>query len=279
MTMADKRMRGKRVLVTGSGTGIGKGVALGFAREGADVVFHYSHSAEGALKAADEARALGVRAVAIPADFGQLPEVQALARQAIDFLGGIDVLVNSAGITMNRRIEEVTAEQFETLYHVNVRAPYFLIQAVVPVMAAGGGGAIINVSSIHAFAGMQEHSVYAATRGAIVAMTRTLAVELAHKRIRVNAIAPGSVLVENYANAFDNFDPSQCTGQNIPVGFIGQPSDIAGAAIFLASDESRFILGQTLIVDGGTLAFMAIGVPLHQPLTGVHFGRGYVPGI
>ena len=277
--MADKRMQGRRVLVTGAGTGIGQGIALGFARAGADVVFHYSHSAPGAAEAVEEARRLGVRAAAIPADFNSLAEVQALAAQAADFLGGIDVLVNNAGITMNRPIEDVTAEQFETLYRVNVRAPYFLIQAVAPVMEARGGGAIVNISSIHAFAGMQEHSVYAATRGAIVAMTRTLAIELAHKKIRVNGIAPGSVLVENYARASDDFDPSQCTGANIPAGFIGQPADIAEAAIFLASEQSRFVLGQTLIVDGGALAFMAIGVPLHQPLTGVHFGRGYVPGI
>jgi len=277
--MTDRtRVRGKRVLVTGAGTGIGKGIALGFAREGADVVLHYSHSAAGALEAAKEAAALGVRAKAIRADFDSVPGVQALGKQAIEFLGGIDVLVNNAGITMNKPLGEVTAEQFDVLYHVNVRAPFFLTQAVVPAMQERGG-AVINISSIHAFAGLQEHTVYAATRGAVVSMTRVMAIELAHKNIRVNGIAPGSILVENYANAAEGFDPSKLSGANIPVGFIGRPGDIAEAAIFLASDQARFILGQTLIVDGGTTAFMAIGLPLHEPLTGMHFGRGYVPGV
>jgi len=275
--MGEGRLRGKRALVSGSGTGIGQGIALGFAREGADVVFHYSHSAQGALAGVEEVRKLGVRATALQADFSKTDQVKALGEKAAAFLGGVDVLVNNAGITLNLDFDKVSPEQFDLLYGVNVRAPFFLTQSVLPAMAARGG-AIINISSIHAFAGLQEHSVYAGTRGAIVAFTRTLAMELAHRKIRVNCIAPGSILVGNYAKAVDHFDPAACTGANIPVGFIGQPVDIAEAAIFLASDQSRFILGQTLIVDGGTTAYMAIGLPLHQPMN-AHFGRGYVPGV
>lgn len=272
-----KRMQGKRVLVVGSGTGIGRGIADRFASEGADVAFHYGRSAEGARASVKAAQALGVRAEAFQADLRDPQQARSLGLRAVEFLGGLDVLVYNAGITLNKPFEQVTVEQFDTLYAVNVRAAFFVTQSVVPTMIAQGGGCIINITSIHAFEGLQEHSVYAGTRGAIVSYTRALAIELAPKNIRVNAIAPGSIFVENYAQVVPDFDP-QAAGKNIPVGFVGCPGDIAAAAMFLASDEARFILGQTIIVDGGTTAFMPIGLALGQPMN-AHFGTGYVPGV
>jgi NAD(P)-dependent dehydrogenase (short-subunit alcohol dehydrogenase family) len=271
-------MKGKRVLVTGAGTGIGREVALEFCRVGADVVVHYSGSRDGAMAAVEQARQEGASKVTVlQADFRDRDAPARLGREAAEFLGGLDVLVNNASITMNRPFEQVTPEQFDTLYNVNIRAMFFLAQAAVPFMRRQGGGAIINMSSIHAFEGCQEHTVYAGTKGAIVAFTRVLAVELAPQGIRVNGISPGAVEVENHHKIFPNHD-RDAFGRLIPCGFLGQPLDIAKVAVFLASDEARYIVGQTLIVDGGTTSWMPFGEGFRQPM-GVQFGQGYVPGL
>ena len=274
----EKRMAGKKVLVTGAGTGIGQGVALEFCRQGADVVLHYSQSREGALETVAQAQREGTKKVtAIHADFRQADAPGQLAREAIEFLGGIDVLVNNSGITMNRPFEKVTVEQFDTVYHVNIRAMYFVTQGVVPIMARQGHGVVINTSSVHAFEGYQEHTVYAGTKGAINAFTRVLAVELAPKGIRVNAIAPGAVEVEAHHKVVAGFDPV-AFGKLIPCGFVGQPVDIAKVAVFLASDDARYIVGQTIVVDGGTTSWMPFGDGFRQPVGG-QFGKEYVPGL
>jgi glucose 1-dehydrogenase/3-oxoacyl-[acyl-carrier protein] reductase len=174
-------MAGKRVLVTGAGTGIGRGVGLEFAREGAAVVFHYAHSSSGADSAVAEAIRLRGKAKAIHADFTQVEPVQQLAKQAIEFLGGLDTLVNNAGITFNVPFEDVTPVQFDTLYSVNVRAQFFLTQACLPALMETGKGTVVNLSSVHAFADMTEQSVYAGTKGAIVSYTREMALELIQK--------------------------------------------------------------------------------------------------
>lgn len=271
------KMKDKLVLVTGAGTGIGRGVALEFAREGAQVALHYAHSAEGAQSAVGEIIASGGRGAAFQADLQHVEECQRLVNQATEFLGGLDVLVNNAGITMNLPFEQVTPEQFDTLYHVNVRAMFFITQSAVPTVQDRGGGVVINMTSVHAFEGMPEHSVYAGTKGAIVAFTRELAIELAPRGVRVNAIAPGAVEVENYYKAMPDFNAEQA-GQAIPAGFIGQPRDIARTAVFLASDDARFIVGQTLVVDGGTTSWMPFNDGFRKPMD-AHFGKGYVPEI
>jgi len=269
-------MEGKRVLVTGAGTGIGRAIGLEFARQGAQVAFHYSQSGAGAASAAEEVCRNGGRAAAFQADLSRIDSVRSLAEDALRFLGYADILVNNAGITMNAPFETVTVEQFDILYAVNIRAMFFLTQAVVPGMLKQGKGVVINLSSIHAFGGQNEHSVYATTKGAIVAFTRQLGIELAPKGVRVNAIAPGAIEVENYYKALPNFDP-QAEGRNIPVGFVGQPEDIARVAVFLASEDARYIVGQTLIVDGGTTSWFAFRDDFQKPDSGT-WGKGYVPG-
>jgi NAD(P)-dependent dehydrogenase (short-subunit alcohol dehydrogenase family) len=273
-----QRMKGKRVLVTGSGTGIGKEVALEFCREGADVVFHYSGSREGAMAAVEQAIREGAANVtAIQADFRQADAPVELAAKAIEYLGGIDILVNNAGITLNLPFENVSAEQFDTLFSVNIRAMYFVTQTVVRTMLQQGAGVIVNTSSIHAFEACAEHTVYAATKGAINSFTRVLAIELAPKGIRVNAVVPGAIEVEAHHKIFPNHNAAEF-GKAIPVGFLGQPTDIAKTVLFLASDDARYIIGQSLIVDGGTTSWMPFGEGYKQPVGG-QFGRGYVPGL
>lgn len=276
MDEQSKRMLGKRALVTGAGTGIGRAVGLELAREGAAVVFHYAYKWENAISAAEEVIRAGGKAKALQADFIKLDSLRHLADEAVDFLGGVDILVNNAGISMNAPIEKVTPEEFDTLYNVNIRAMFFLTQAVVPHMLQHGKGTVVNLSSIHAFGGQNEHSVYAGTKGAIVAFTRQLAIELAPKGVRVNAIAPGAIEVENYYKAIPEFDPI-AFGRFIPAGFLGQPRDIARVVVFLASEDSRYIVGQTLVVDGGTTAWFAFREDFRESDTAV-WGKGYVPG-
>ncbi len=275
------KLSGKRALVTGSGTGIGREIAIEFARQGADVILHYAHSDTGARSAVDEIRAMGRRAEAFKANFDDVDEVVGLGNAAIDFLGGVDCLVNNAGITFNKPFLKVTREQFDMMYHVNIRAQFFLTQRVVEDMLKHGGGAICNVTSIHGVQGAPEHSVYAGTKGAIVAYTRSLAVELAHKGIRVNAIAPGWVTVDNYYNVLPGFnleDAKKDAAEKVPVGHYGLPLDIAKIALFLCSDDARYIIGQTLVADGGTTSLMSL-ISDFRTESGARFGKGYLPGI
>jgi NAD(P)-dependent dehydrogenase (short-subunit alcohol dehydrogenase family) len=256
-------------------------VALEFARQGADVVLHYAHSGTGAESAAEEIRSLGRRTAVFQADFDAVEAVVELGRQAREFLGGVDCLVNNSGITMNRPFLQVTPEQYDLLYHVNIRAQFFLTQEIVRDMLTHGGGAICNVTSIHGFQGAPEHTVYAGTKGAIIAHTRTLAMELGHRGIRVNAIAPGWVTVDNYYKAIPGFtaEAGDAAARNaVPVGRAGTPLDIAQLAAFLCSDEAQFILGQTIVADGGTTSLMSLFTNFREPSPN-HFGTGYVPGL
>jgi len=275
------RLSGKRALVTGSGTGIGREVAIEFARQGADVVLHYAHSEGGTKSAVEEIQAMGRRAAAFKADFDSVDDVTKVAGEAIRFLGGVDCLVNNAGITFNKPFLKVTREQFDKMYHVNIRAQFFLTQKVVEDMLGHGGGAIVNVTSIHGVQGAPEHSVYAGTKGAIVAYTRALAVELAHKGIRVNAIAPGWVTVENYYKVLPGFnekDARESARKAVPVARYGLPVDIARIAAFLCSEEAGYIIGQTIVADGGTTSLMSL-ISDFRSESAARFGTGYLPGV
>ncbi len=277
----DGRLLGKKALVTGSGTGIGREVALEFARQGADVVLHYAHAVEGAESAVAEIRAMGRKAAVFKADFDRVDEVLQLAEQAIGFLGQVDCLINNAGITFNRPFGRVTLEQFDRLYHVNVRAQFFLTQRIADEMLKHGGGAVVNVTSIHGVSGAPEHTVYAGTKGAIIAYTRTLGVELAHKGIRVNAIAPGCIPVENYKKVLAGYDPvttAEWAKNAIPVGHAGTPLDIGKLAVFLCSEDAEFIVGQTIVVDGGTTSLMSL-ISDFRNESSARFGVGYLPGV
>lgn len=280
--MSDQgKLAGKKALVTGSGTGIGRGIALEFARQGADVVLHYGHSAAGAQSAVKEILAMGRRATALRANFESGDEAVDLADQAIKFLGGIDCLVNNSGITMNKPFLKVTREQYDVLLNVNLRSPFFVSQRVVEDMLSHGGGAIVNLTSIHGVAGAPEHSVYAATKGAIIAYTRTLGVELAHKGVRINAIAPGWINVENHAKAVPGFNEADAieTARNaVPVARFGVPLDIAKLAAFLCTEDAGFIVGQTIVVDGGTSSLMSL-ISDFRHESAARFGTGYVPGV
>jgi NAD(P)-dependent dehydrogenase (short-subunit alcohol dehydrogenase family) len=276
------RLQGKKALITGSDSGIGHEIGLEFARQGADVVFHYVQSDSTVKAAIEQARSLGRRSTAFQADFDSLEQVTRLGDQATQFLGGVNCLVNNAGVTMNRPFLKVTPEQFDKMFNINFRGQYFLTQNIVAdMLPRGGGGVICNISSVHGLQGVPEHSVYAATKGAILAYTRSLAVELAHRGIRVNAIAPGWVTVENYFKCIPGFTPEMANAicyNAIPVARAGEPLDIARLAAFLCCDDASFIVGQTIVADGGTTAMMSLVSDFRKESTNT-FGKGYIPGI
>jgi NAD(P)-dependent dehydrogenase (short-subunit alcohol dehydrogenase family) len=274
-----QRLAGKRFLVTGADTGIGREIALEFARQGADVVLHYCHHRDGALSAVNEIIAMGRRASAVGADFNHLEDVFSLADQAIQAFGAINCLVNNAGITFNKPFLKVAPQQFDALFNVNFRAQYFLTQRIAAHMIEGDGGSVCNLTSIHGLQGAPEHSAYAATKGAIIAFTRSLAVELAYRGVRVNAIAPGWITVENYFNAIPGFNEErarQDAATSVPVARYGLPVDVALLAAFLCSDESTFLVGQTITLDGGTTALMSL-ISNFREASHARFGSCYLP--
>jgi NAD(P)-dependent dehydrogenase (short-subunit alcohol dehydrogenase family) len=274
------KMQNKRVLVTGSGTGLGREIALEFARQGADVVLHYSQTQAGALTARDEIRDMGRRCEVFQADFDKVEQAVQLGDRAIDFLGGVDCLVNNSGICLNKPFFEVKTEWFDLLYHVNVRAQFFLTQRIAREMVDHGGGSVVNISSVHGISGAPEHSIYAGTKGAIVAQTRALAVELAHQGVRINAIAPGWVTVESYYDALPGFneeDARKTAADKVPLGRSGEKLEIAKLAVFLCSDDCGYIVGQTIVADGGTTALMSL-ISDFRNKSSAKFGVGHVPG-
>ena len=195
---------------------------------------------------------------------------------AVDFLGGVDCLINNSGITLNKPFFEVSREQFDVLYNVNIRSQFFLTQEIAADMLTRGGGAVCNLTLVHGLQGAPEHTVYAGTKGAIIAYTRALAVELALRGIRVNAIAPGWVTVENYFKAIPGLTEeaeAESAKNAIPVGRAGTPLDIAKLAAFLCSDDAEFIIGQTLVADGGTTALMSL-FPNFREQSENRFGKG-----
>lgn len=275
--MQFQRMQGKRVLVTGSATGLGREIALEFARQGADVVLHYSHAPPDSVK--KEIEDLGRNVAVIHADFSDLEQTFALADAALEAFGGLDCLVNNSGICLNRPFLENTPAEFEKIYNVNVRAQFFLMQRFAThIVGRRGEGAVCNIASIHGMSGAPEHAIYAGTKGAIIAQTRTIGIEMAHKGVRVNAIAPGWVTVESYYDALPGFnekDAQTAAAAKVPLGRSGYKSEIGKLAAFLCSDDSGYIVGQTIVADGGTTSLMSL-ISDFRTRSSARFGRDYL---
>ncbi|MEU8509090.1 SDR family oxidoreductase [Streptomyces brevispora] len=241
------RLEGRTALVTGATSNIGRAIAEAFAAEGAHVAVS-GRSAERGKEVVDGIRARGGRADFVRADLdGSAAASQALAQEAARILGGrIDVLVNNAGIYPANTTATTDEKTFDQVYAVNVKAPFFLTAAVAPAMVEAGGGAIINLGSWIARLGIPS-ALYSSTKGAVETLTRSWAAEFGPQGVRVNAISPGVV----QASAPGGVHPGEIMMKGTPAGQMGTPDAIANAAVYLAGDESSFVHGIVLDVDGG----------------------------
>jgi len=249
-------LSGKRALVTGAGMGIGQGIARELARHGVAVAVHYAHSGDGARETVAGIEADGGRAVAIGGDLSAVAECRRVVDEAAIAFGGLDLLVNNAGVTLAVDVAETAEADYDALFAVNVRAAFFCTQQALSHLEEGLDAAVLNITSIHGAGGFPRHAAYAATKGALIAMTRELAIELADRRIRVNAIGPGLIEVPRYFD-FPGYTSEQ-GGSMVPWGRIGTPEDIGRAAAWLLSPAAEFVTGQVLFVDGGTQARMGL---------------------
>jgi gluconate 5-dehydrogenase len=248
-------LSGKRALVTGGGRGIGRHIAQGLAEAGADV-WIASRKLESCQESARAIQAASGRRVrALQADLGRPDEIERLASSVIEEATRLDVLVNSSAIVWAAPTLDYPLEGWTRVFDVNVRGLWLLSQRVARHMVESGGGSIIHVSSISAFRGAWEHEqpviAYNASKGAVVTLTKDMAVKLAPHRIRVNGIAPGPFLTDMMNHIRHDAQKLRDFEARIPLGRSGGEDDIKGAAVFLASDASRFVTGHTLIVDGG----------------------------
>jgi 3-oxoacyl-[acyl-carrier protein] reductase len=243
-------LSGKTALVTGASRGIGRATALALSKEGAQLVIHYGRGADEANAVVEEIRKAGGKADAVAGDLAAPDGAHKLAAQVRGILGDrLDILVANAGISKAAKIEETTVQDFDNLFAVNVRAPFFLVQQLLPLMSSGGS--IVFLSSLAAHAVVGSIAAYASTKGAIDTLVKHFALELGSRGIRVNAVAPG--VVDTEMSSFTKSDQ----GQQYALGIqafkrLAQPDDIAGVVAFLASDAARWITGDTVRVDGGS---------------------------
>jgi 3-oxoacyl-[acyl-carrier protein] reductase len=246
-----KKLAGKVAVVTGASKGIGASIAVHLAAEGAAVVVNYSSSKEGADRVVGEIKGNGGRAVAVQANLAKEADVRRLFAEAKKAFGQLDILVNNAGVYEFEPLEKVTAQHFHKQFDLNVLGLIFASQEAVKHFGPEGGN-IINISSVAATSAPPGTSVYSATKAAVDAVTRSLAQELGPRKIRVNSINPGMVLTEGVrAAGIDASDFRRHVESQTPLGRIGQPADVAPAAVFLASPDSGWITGETFYISGG----------------------------
>jgi 3-oxoacyl-[acyl-carrier protein] reductase len=246
-----KKLEGKVAVVTGASKGIGASIAKHLADEGAAVVVNYASSKEGADRVVAEISGKGAKAIAVQANVANKPEIERLFAETKKAFGTLDILVNNAGIYEFAPLENVTAEHFHKMFDLNVLGLILASQEAVKHFGPAGGN-IVNISSVAATSAPPTTSVYSATKAAVDAVTRSLAKELAPRNIRVNSINPGMVETEGvHAAGISSSDFRKEVESQTPLGRIGQPQDIAPAAVFLASADSAWMTGETLYISGG----------------------------
>jgi glucose 1-dehydrogenase len=246
------KLEGKTVLITGGSQGIGQGIALRLAEEGADVVVDYVGSSESADATVAQIQKRGRRGLAVQADISSVGEIHGMLKQAVDSFGGVDVLINNAGVEKHASIWEATEHDYDLVLTINLKGAFFASQAFVQHrMAAKKPGKIINVSSVHEELPFPHFTSYCASKGGMKMMMRNLSIELAPYGITVNNIAPGAI--ETPINTALLNDPPKLKAllDNIPLARLGQVSDVAGVAAFLVSSDADYITGATIVVDGG----------------------------
>ena len=246
-----KLLENKIALITGASRGIGRGIAIEFAKQGAHVAFTYNSSAEAANELEKELSSFGIKAKGYQSNAAQFDAAQSLVEEVIKEFGHIDILVNNAGITKDNLLMRISEEDFDKVIEVNLKSVFNLTKAVIRPMMKQRSGSIINMSSVVGVKGNAGQTNYAASKAGILGFTKSVALELGSRNIRCNAIAPGFIETE----MTDKLDEKQVQEWRnaIPLKRGGKPEDVANACVFLASEMSAYITGQTIHVDGGML--------------------------
>lgn len=248
---ASGRLTGRMALITGGDSGIGRAVAILFAKEGADVTIVYLNEHDDARSARDEVERLGRLCLLVSGDIGDESFCREAVRKGVEKFGRLDVLVNNAGVQfVHENLEDITSEEWDRTFKTNIYGMFYLTRAALGHM--GAGGSIINTASVVAYLGHPLLIDYGATKGAIVGFTRSLALSLASRGIRVNGVAPGPIWTPLIPSSF-NEEQVETFGLSTPMGRAGEPVEVAPCYLFLASDEASFITGQVLHPNGGKI--------------------------
>lgn len=249
-------LQNKVAIVTGASKGIGRAIATAFAREGAYVAICSRNAQEGE-SAATDIRASGGDAMYVHADISNVADAEQLVQTTVDRWGRLDVLCNNAGIGLLRTVEETTAEEWRHLLSINLDGAFYCSKFAIPAMRRNGGGSIINIASVASFIGFEADAAYCTSKGGLLMLTRQMALDYASENIRVNAICPGFIRtfqLEQYLS--QKSDPEGAWSEvksYHPIGRVGEPEEVAAAAVFFASNKSSFVTGANLAVDGGLL--------------------------
>lgn len=243
------KLEGKVALVTGASRGIGREIALELAREGANVAVNYAGSESKASEVAEEIRAMGREAILVQADVSQSDSVDAMIKQTTEAFGRLDILVNNAGITKDNLLMRMKEADWDDVININLKGVFLCTKAVTRQMMKQRSGRIINISSIVGVSGNAGQANYVAAKSGVIGLTKTTAKELATRGITVNAVAPGFITTD-MTDKLTEEQKSEMLKQ-IPLARLGEPTDIAKTVLFLASEDSRYMTGQTLHIDGG----------------------------
>ncbi|MCW3079203.1 glucose 1-dehydrogenase [Segetibacter sp.] len=247
-------LSGRSAIVTGGSKGLGLAMAAGLASAGANIMLVNRNAEEGTVAAEELSSDFGIKAISFPADITSQEQTEAMAMAAIEMFGKIDILINSAGINIRGPIDEVTPEDFSKVMEVNVKGTWLCCRAVTPYMKKNSSGSIINLASTLGLVGLSNRTPYTASKGAVVQMTRALALELAPFNIKVNAICPGPFLTDMNIPIADTEEGKKFVIGATALGRWAELREIQGAAIFLASDAGSYMVGSMLTVDGGWTA-------------------------
>jgi glucose 1-dehydrogenase len=252
--MASGRLAGKTAIVTGSASGIGQAIALRFASEGANVVIDDRSESTAGEETRAKAEAFGVKAILVAADVSKIADTEKLVEQAWSQLGGCDVLVNNAGVEKHAGFLDVTEADYDTVLDVNLKGVFFLTQAFARRLRdTGKPGCVVNISSVHEDMVFPNFATYCASKGGVRMLMRDLAVELGPMGIRVNNIAPGAISTPINTALLEDKPKLEALLKSIPLGRLGTVEDVAGLAVFLASDDGAYVTGSTFVVDGGLM--------------------------